>query len=262
MSAREKLRDKLLAKLTTLINEAFDELIEEEDVTGDQIAELLGKQLKVARPTKSSKPVPKTTRHRSPESSYAKLPQERTELVDWIKKLLEKRQKTKLGGDIKDEDKVFNIATQRFIKRSSCLQRNCTLREVTFENDTIGFTEGGDSPSKATSQQFEKFISLFEHPEDQEQVILKNLEKKPLTLTELKKFIQPTSLLNTLLTNLKEKDLIETEGKFYKLVEQDVENENEEEVEVEEEDVEKEDEEIGKVDKEKDVYNQETEDDD
>jgi hypothetical protein len=181
---------------------------------------------------------------------YNKLPHERAELIDWMHKLIKKRKETKLG-DENEENKIFNVITQRYIKRSTCnTRKDCSLIEVEFEGDVIGFTDGGEEIKLRDSPQFMKFLSFFkqeEKSEDEdeddeefqknldEQLILQKLEEKPHTIAELKKVVPKD--LKILLSKLEVEEKIKVEGKTVKLVPKEEDEEvYEEETEPEPED--------------------------
>lgn len=234
---RQKLIEKLQSQIETIVSESVDEVVKEEDISEDELAELLHRQMELKpiqikqRKTSGEKKKPKSS-----IDGYNKLPQDESEMIDWMRKLIKKRKDTKLG-DEKDADKIFNVVTQRFLKRSSCLNRKgCTLREVNFEGDVIGFTEGGVSPKLEESDQFKNFIKLFEkkneeNPSDFTDLIIQKLEEKPRTMAELRKIVGDQDELERILEILQDK--IEIEGKLVKLLneenEKDVTDEDEDE---------------------------------
>jgi len=256
--AAEILREKILAKialqLPSLIGEAIKELLEEDNLTGDELLEKVQHKPPQKKPEKEKKA---TTSEKRKTSGYDKLPQDETELHKWMKDLFEKRKKTKLG-DEKDGDKIFNVVTQRFIKRTSCQSRkDCSLVEIEYDGKKMGFTEGGNGDKIETVPQFKSFINLFEgkridegqhklhrrssferrrsetigdvaYPENDENdpgnalenLILKKLEVKSLTLAELKKQTKSDQLVE-ILKELTERGLIQVVGKYYQLIKAD-----------------------------------------
>lgn len=215
---RQKLITKIQSQIESIVDEAIEETCKEENITEDDLADLLSKQLNLKPKRKPSGEKKATT------DGYNKLPQDKTELVDFMNKLIKKRKTTKLGNE-NETDKIFNVITQRFIKRSSCLQRKeCTLKEINFEGNLFGFTDGGVNPKLNESVQFNNFVALFEEEEptkeekdDDLDILLERLEERPYTFTELKKIINPQKL-QTLIDELKMEDKIETDGKYIKLV--------------------------------------------
>jgi hypothetical protein len=218
---KQKITEKLLSQLEDIIDRSINEILEEDDISKEELLEKFNKQIDVKAKRRNSDEKKKT-------DGYAKLPQDFPEAKDWMNEIIKKRKETKLG-DEKEDDKIFNVVTRRFIKRSSCLNRkDCTLKEINFEGKTIGFTEGGVSPKLKDAPQFVKFLTLFEkEPEDEEigendiEMIIEKLEEKPHTLVELKKFLALPKLKAAIET-LKNENKIEEDGKFIKLVEKDV----------------------------------------
>jgi hypothetical protein len=216
----EKLRQKIISKIQSQISEIVSDSIDEllaEGVTETELAESFCKQIDIKKKKVVSEKKPKL-------DGYGKLPQDEIEMIDWMRKLIKKRNETKLAGE-KDEDKIFNVVTQRFMKKSACISRkDCHLSEVNFEGEKVGFTDGGAKPSLSDSPQFVIFYALFENiknpdeEDDEESLILQKLEERPHTLAELKKVINPQKF-QTIIDRLKEEDKIETDGKFVKLVE-------------------------------------------
>lgn len=233
--AAEKLRQKIIAKLQNLIpsivDESIDEVLKEENITINELSEQMHQRL-------SLKPKPVSgDREKKIAGGYNKLPQDETEVVDWMRKLVKKRRETKLG-DEKDENKIFNIITQRFIKRSSCQSRkDCTMEEVEFEGQKVGFTDGGVEPRLNESEQFRIFHALFfkpevEEPEEEENpqaakdeldismdAIMEELEKKgKRTVEQLKKVVQEPSNLPSYIQLLEDEGKIVKEGKYISVV--------------------------------------------
>jgi hypothetical protein len=262
---KKKILAKIQAQLPSIIDEAINELLDEEDIS----EELLVEKLQTKSTTKKTTEKKPKTQPTEKGSGYDKLPQDETELHKWIKDLFEKRKKTKLGNE-KDEDKIFNVVTQRFIKRSSCQSRKgCTLVEVKVNDKEIGFTEGGVGVKLDKVPQFKDFIALFEKSDTPvksrrqrkisetietvvhgeatadgvattevalEKLILKKLSVKSLTFAELKKQIKSDQLILTL-DDMTEKEIIVLDGKRYQLnKDNDEEDEDEEEVDEVDED--------------------------
>lgn len=232
---KEKISAKLRSQIPSILDEIFEEMQKEGNITDDELADILQTQLEI-KPKAKKPEKPKT----KGSDGFAKLPHDKIELPDWIKSLLGKRSNTLAG--IADEDKIFNIVTQRFIKRSSCIsKKNCSLEEVVYNGHIIGFTEGGNPLKLADAPEFQKFLTLFhsensekkesekkesekkekketKKEEDFENNLLFFLkEKTSATLSELKKHF-PTKRLVTTLDDLKDKGLIEQDDKTYKFI--------------------------------------------
>ena len=146
------------AQVNDIVSKSVKEMVNTGGLTDEECEEILSA---TDLETKTKKEVVKKPVAAKTVAGYDKLPKDIGELKEWMDKLFLKREKAKLN-DVEDKDKIFNIVTQRFTKRSSCqAKKDCSLKEIVYEGQTLCFTEGGATPKLRDVEAFQHFVSLF-----------------------------------------------------------------------------------------------------
>lgn len=111
--------------------------------------------------TKSKSDIPKkseTKLYLNAQKDYKqKLPQEEHDTKEWMAHQINARNKSGKG-----DNQIYNLATQRLVKRDTCTSHGWPIVDVTYNGIPFGFTNGQSDIEMHASAKFNTLLSMIE----------------------------------------------------------------------------------------------------